>query len=120
MRRTLLVFVTVTALAAIGVVAAPAASAPSFASEQLVGSPADDNWEPTTAADPHAPWVYQAVTAINDQCASHDCSIYSILVRASGDGGVTWGPRLPGCRPPGNDAPWPFDPRLAGADQREA
>src|SRR5438128_5107972 len=97
MRRTLLVFVSVIALAAIGVVAAPAASAPSFASEQLVGSLTDDNWEPTVAADPHAPWVYQAVTAINDQCASHDCSIYSILLRASSDGGASWGPLVPVC-----------------------
>src|SRR2546427_4634408 len=97
MRRTLLVFASVAALAALAAVGAPAASAPSFAPEQLVGSLADDNWEPTTAADPQAPWVYQAVTAINDQCASHDCSIYSILVRASGDGGATWGPLVPVC-----------------------
>src|SRR5437870_9432703 len=118
MRRTLLVFVTVTALAAIGVVAAPAASAPSFASERLVGSPADDNWEPTTAADPHAPWVYQAVTAINDQCASHDCSIYSILIRASGDGGVTWGPLVPVCGLACKNVPWQFDPQLRSEERR--
>src|SRR5207248_4887484 len=33
-------------------VGAPAASAPSFTSEQLAGTLVDDNWEPTTAADP--------------------------------------------------------------------
>jgi hypothetical protein len=96
-------------------VAAPAASAPSFASEQLVGSLADDNWEPTVAADPHAPWVYQAVTAINDQCPTHDCSIYSILVRASSDGGATWGPLVPVCGLACKNVPWQFDPQLAVA-----
>ncbi len=95
--------------------AAPAASAPSFASEQLVGSLADDNWEPTVAVDPHAPWVYQAFTAINDQCASHDCSIYSILVRASSDGGATWGPFVPVCGLPCKNVPRQFDPQLAVA-----
>jgi hypothetical protein len=110
-----------TLLVAVGVtvgsgLAAPAASAPSFATEQLAGSLADDNWEPTTAADPKAPWVYQAITAINDQCASHDCSINSILVRASGDGGTTWGPFVPVCGIACKSVAWQFDPQLAVAN----
>jgi hypothetical protein len=116
LKRTLLVVAVVIGLSALAAVGAPAASAPSFAAEQLVGAPADDNWEPTVAADPHAPWVYQAVTAINDQCASHDCSIYSILVRASSDGGVTWGPLVPVCGIVCKNVPWQFDPQLAVAD----
>src|SRR5258708_13353467 len=108
--RTRFVLLAAGTVAVGSAVAAPAASAPSFASEQLVGSLADDNWEPTVAVDPHAPWVYQAVTAINDQCASHDCSIYSILVRASGDGGATWGPLVPVCGLLCKNVPWQFDP----------
>jgi hypothetical protein len=44
--------------------AAAAAPQPSFTSEQLVGTLSDDFWEPTTAADLHSGYVYQAVTAI--------------------------------------------------------
>src|SRR5437870_1523621 len=64
MRRAFALAASAAAAAAIGAVGAPAASAPSFASEQLVGTLADDNWEPTTAADPTSSYVYQAVTAI--------------------------------------------------------
>ena len=46
------------------------AAAPSFADEQLAGTLADDYWEPTTAADPHSGYVYQAVTGIG----SHECA----------------------------------------------
>ena len=81
MTRTLLAVLTAATIAVATAIGAPAASAPSFASEQLVGSLADDNWEPTVAADPSGPWVYQAVTAINDQCASHDCSTPFITTR---------------------------------------
>jgi hypothetical protein len=84
-------------LGAIGLLAAvpPAAGAktppPSFASEQLAGTLADDNWEPTVAADPSSGYVYQAVTGIGaHECAEHNCPGTSILVRASSDGGATW------------------------------
>ena len=116
MKRALLVLFAAGSVALGTAVAAPSAQAPFFASEQLAGSLADDNWEPTTAADPHAPWIYQAVTAINDQCASHDCSIYSILVRASSDAGVTWGPFVPVCGIVCKNVPWQFDPQLAVAN----
>src|SRR6266581_6827802 len=93
MRRILSAAVTVTTLAGLAAVGAPAASAPSFASEQLAGTLADDNWEPTTAADPSSAYVYQAVTGIGaHECAEHNCPGTSILVRASSDSGVTWGP----------------------------
>ena len=92
MRRTLLVITTIAAVAALGAVDAPAASAPAFASEQLAGTLADDNWEPTTAADPGSGYVYQAVTGIGaHECAEHNCPGTSILIRASSDSGATWG-----------------------------
>ena len=70
--------------------AASAAAPPSFTGEQLVGTLSDDFWEPTTAADPHSSYVYQAVTAIGShECTNHNCPGTSIKVRASSDGGGT-------------------------------
>src|SRR5919204_93130 len=82
-------------LGAIGLLAAspPAAGArtptPSFASEQLAGTLADDNWEPTVAADPSSAYVY---LAFNDKAdayavASHDYgATFSLPVKTNTDG----------------------------------
>jgi hypothetical protein len=92
------------------------AAAPSFADEQLVGTLADDYWEPTTAADPHSGYVYQAVTGIGShECAQHNCPGTSILVRASSDGGATWGPFVFVCGIACKNVGWQFDPELAVA-----
>jgi hypothetical protein len=106
-------------LGAIGLLAAapPAAGArtppPSFASEQLAGTLADDNWEPTVAADPSSSYVYQAVTGIGaHECAQHNCPGTSILVRASSDGGATWGPFVFACGIACKNVGWQFDPQL--------
>ena len=106
-------------LGAIGLLAAapPAAGArrppPSFASEQLAGTLADDNWEPTVAADPSSSYVYQAVTGIGaHECAEHNCPGTSILVRASSDGGATWGPFVFACGIACKNVGWQFDPQL--------
>jgi hypothetical protein len=106
-------------LAAIGLLAAapPAAGArtppPSFASEQLAGTLADDNWEPAVAADPRSSYVYQAVTGIGaHECAEHNCPGTSILVRASSDGGATWGPFVFACGIACKNVGWQFDPQL--------
>jgi hypothetical protein len=117
MRRTLLLVATFTALAALGAVGAPAASAPVFASEQLAGTLADDYWEPTTAADPGSGYVYQAVTGIGaHECARHNCPGTSILVRASSDSGTTWGPFVFVCGIACKNVGWQFDPQLAVAN----
>ena len=117
MRRALVLAASAAAAAAIGAVGAPAASAPSFASEQLVGTLADDNWEPTTAADPTSSYVYQAVTAIGaHECDQHNCPGTSILVRASSDGGATWGPLVFVCGIACKNVGWQFDPELAVAN----
>jgi len=92
------------------------AAAPSFADEQLAGTLADDYWEPTTAADPHSGYVYQAVTGIGShECAQHNCPGTSILVRASSDGGATWGPFVFVCGIACKNVGWQFDPELAVA-----
>ena len=113
MLRRLLVLGTIGLLAA----APPAAGArtppPSFASEQLAGTLADDNWEPTVASDPSSAYVYQAVTGIGaHECAQHNCPGVSILVRASSDDGATWGPFVFVCGIACKNVGWQFDPQL--------
>jgi hypothetical protein len=115
--RRLGLLVVVTALLASGTAfAAPPAAAPSFANEQLVGTLADDFWEPTTAADLHSSYVYQAVTGIGaHDCDQHNCPGTSILVRASSDGGKSWGPLVFVCGIACKNVGWQFDPQLAVA-----
>jgi hypothetical protein len=112
-RRTLFaVFVGVALLAG----PASAAPQPSFTSEQLVGTPSDDFWEPTTAAAQHSSYVYQAVTAIGShECTNHNCPGTSIKVRASSDGGTAWGPLVFVCGIACKNVGWQFDPQFAVA-----
>jgi hypothetical protein len=111
-RRTLLL-----ALAAFALTTGVAtAAAPSFTSEQLVGTSPDDFWEPTIAVDPHGGYVYQAVTGIGvHECDRHNCPGTSILVRASSDGASTWGPLVFTCGIACKNVGWQFDPQLAVA-----
>jgi hypothetical protein len=96
--------------------AAPAAPQPSFSDEQSVGALSDDFWEPTTAADAHSSYVYQAVTAIGSHdCTSHNCPGTSIKLRASSDGGSIWGPLVFVCGATCKNVGWQFDPELAVA-----
>jgi hypothetical protein len=112
-RRTLFVVAVGVALFAGPASAAPQ---PSFTSEQLVGTVSDDFWEPTTAADPHSSYVYQAVTAIGShECTNHNCPGTSIKVRASGDSGTTWDPLVFVCGIACKNVGWQFDPQLAVA-----
>jgi hypothetical protein len=57
-----------------------------------VWSPRSDDWEPAVAADPRDPWVYQATTRYYGERACGTCPRIAIIVRASDDGGRTWGP----------------------------
>jgi hypothetical protein len=98
------------------VAGAASAAGPSFASEQVVGTVSDDFWEPTVAADTHSSYVYQAVTAIGShECTNHNCPGTSIKVRASSDGGKTWGPLVFVCGIACKNVGWQFDPQLAVA-----
>jgi hypothetical protein len=102
-------------LAGLALVAGAANGAtPTFTDEQLVGTPFDDFWEPTTAADPRSGYVYQAVTGIGaHECAQHNCPGTSILVRASSNGGTSWGPIVFVCGIACKNVGWQFDPQLA-------
>jgi hypothetical protein len=69
---------------------AQAAATPSgFDSERLWGT--GDDWEPAIAADPSSSWVYQATTRYGGPKACTSCSDPAIIVRASSNGGSTWG-----------------------------
>jgi hypothetical protein len=71
-----------------------------------------NDWEPATAADPSAPYVYVLTTRYSGKgplpCAS--CDIPAMALRASSDGGRTFGPvRYLQPNIPGGQ----FDPQLA-------
>ena len=68
-----------------------AAAAPGWQSETIWSGTSND-WEPAIAAAPNSNWVYQATTRYGGPKACQQCSDPAIIVRASGDGGVTWGP----------------------------
>lgn len=73
--------------------AAPIESAPAtgWAPEALWSATGND-WEPAIAADPSSTWVYQATTRYGGPKACTQCPDPAIILRASSDGGVTWGP----------------------------
>ncbi len=63
--------------------------------------PSNDDWEPALAADPREPWVYQSATRYYGPRACGTCPRIAIVVRASSDGGRTWGPDHYMCECPG-------------------
>jgi hypothetical protein len=67
-----------------------AAAAAGWQSES-VWSPASNDWEPAIAAAPNSAWVYQATTRYGGPKACQQCPDPAIIVRASSDGGVTFG-----------------------------
>jgi hypothetical protein len=70
-------------------VAIAQAAAPGWSSEARWS--ANDDWEPTIAADPSSNWVYQATTRYGGPKACSSCPGTAIIFRASSDGGATWG-----------------------------
>jgi hypothetical protein len=59
---------------------------------EVLAHPTADDWEPAIATDPDEPWVYVAITRFGyPPCAKGNCPDPSIVVRASSDGGRTWG-----------------------------
>src|SRR4051794_4280110 len=88
----------------------PAGDAPAqgWAGEQPFEATAPDDWEPAVAADPHSPWVYVLVTryGVTKPCGGN-CPTPYIALRASSDGGATFGPSQPLCACKGSGQ---FDP----------
>src|SRR5512134_948611 len=59
---------------------------------ETLAHPTADDWEPAIATDPDDPWVYVAITRFGyPPCPRGNCPDPSIVVRASSDGGRTWG-----------------------------
>jgi hypothetical protein len=67
------------------------AAAAGWAPEHVWSATAND-WEPAIAADPGSNWVYQATTRYGGPKACTQCPDPAIIIRASSDGGLTWGP----------------------------
>src|SRR3954471_11555767 len=74
---------------AIAPIATARAAAPGWTPESRWS--ANDDWEPTIAADPSSNWVYQATTRYGGPKACSSCPGTAIIFRASSDGGATWG-----------------------------
>jgi hypothetical protein len=68
---------------------AAAATTTGFDSERLWGT--GNDWEPAIAVDPGSSYVYQMTTRYGGPKACSSCSDPAIIVRASSDGGSTWG-----------------------------
>jgi len=89
------------------------AFAATFDTEAIWGTTADNNWEPSVAADPSSSYVYEVTTSVAN-------NPHEILFRASSDGGSTWGPTSLLCdslHSSGQCAKtgWQADPHLAVA-----
>lgn len=67
------------------------AAPPGWQSEQLWSTTQND-WEPAIAVDPSSNYVYQETTRYGGPKACQQCPDPAIIVRASADGGTTWGP----------------------------
>ena len=93
-----------------GQVAATTDPAPGWVGSRLLNRRTDD-WEPATAADPHAPWVYLLTTRYGEPktCASH-CPTPFIALTRSSDGGRTFGAQVPLCVCRGSGAQ--YDPTI--------
>ncbi len=90
-RRLVLVSAVIGMLVGLWPVGQASAAALGWQSEALWSATADD-WEPATAAAPNSSYVYQATTRYHGPKACTQCPDPAIIVRASSDGGITWGP----------------------------
>ncbi|HET7901182.1 MAG TPA: sialidase family protein [Candidatus Nanopelagicales bacterium] len=91
-RRSARLVLGVAVVAAVAVTASGAQAATTgWGGEQLVSTTASgDGWEPSVAADPSAPYVYEA-------WMQYSGTKISISYRVSADGGASWGPAKPIC-----------------------
>ena len=90
MRVRWLLIAAVSAAALLGASPATAGAAGTFATEQLWQAGTDD-WEPTVAVDPSSSYVYQMTTRYGGQKACGKGLGHCIILRASSNGGATWG-----------------------------
>ena len=93
-----------------GLVAVTTDPAPGWVGSRLLNRRTDD-WEPATATDPRAPWVYLLTTRYGEPktCSSHCPTPYIVLTRSS-NGGHTFGEQVPLCVCRGSGAQ--YDPTI--------
>ncbi len=87
------------------------APSPGWAGESVVG--AGNTWEPTVAADPGAPYVYVMYNDFTGTKACNTCPSIPMIVRASSNGGATFGPEVQVCGIGCPHVAWQYDPVLA-------
>jgi hypothetical protein len=90
------------------VVNAPSAG---WAGESVVGT--GNTWEPTIAADPGSPYVYVMYNDFTATKACNTCPSIPMIVRASSNGGATFGPEVQVCGINCPHVSWQYDPVLA-------
>jgi hypothetical protein len=89
-RGRLLLVAAVLAAALIDASSASAGAPQAFATEHLWQAGVDD-WEPTVALDPSSSYVYQVTTRYGGQKVCGKGLKHCLLLRASSNGGTTWG-----------------------------
>jgi hypothetical protein len=92
-------------------VAATTDPAPGWVGSRLLKRGTDD-WEPATATDAHAPWVYLLTTRYGEPkpCETGHCPTPYIVLTTSADGGQAWSPQRPLCVCRGSGAQ--YDPTI--------
>ena len=108
-RIRILAAVAIFAAAFLGVSAGAARAAGAFATEKVWQASADD-WEPTVAVDPSSSYVYQVTTRYGGQKACGKGLKHCLLVRASSNGGTTWGTEV--LLPPTSNTTAQNDPEI--------
>jgi hypothetical protein len=94
-----------------GSVATTTDAAPGWVGSRVLKRGTDD-WEPATATDPGAPWVYLLTTRYGEPktCATGHCPTPFIALTTSADGGHSWSPQRPLCVCRGSKAQ--YDPTI--------
>jgi hypothetical protein len=102
--------VTVLAASLVPALVGPASAATAgWAGEQIVG--AGNTWEPSVAADPGAPYVYTMYNDFSGAKSCKTCPSPFMVVRASSNGGATFGPEVRICQCP--HIGFQYDPTIA-------
>lgn len=88
-----------------------AAPSPGWAGENVVGT--GNTWEPSVAADPSSAYVYVMYNDFTATKACNTCPKPPMIVRASSNGGATFGPEVQMCGVGCPHVAWQYDPTLA-------
>src|SRR5262249_13189315 len=82
-----------------------------WAGESVVGT--GNTWEPSVAADPSSPYVYVMYNDFTGTKECNTCPSTPMIVRASSNGGATFGPEVQICGIGCPHIAWQYDPTIA-------